>query len=567
MEWENNKMKTSTWEWDNLMLFPGNGGRRSSDCKIKEEPMKHESLAPSNAGFLDFRTQSGGSRVGVDVKSCDGERENRKFEAKHSPEEEEERSEKKQGDLVTVAVPAGSGDSVIGLKLGKRTYFEAVKAIPVSSSPSVPAKKQRSVMQGTQIPRCQVEGCKADLTGAKDYHRRHKVCEIHSKSPKVTVAGLEQRFCQQCSRFHVLSEFDEGKRSCRRRLAGHNERRRKPQPDSMAMNHARLASTFYEDRRLGSILMDRSPFMQSRFPSSSTLGDSIDFKLGYGKGTWPRIVKAEDQSSFDGQIQVPAVDRQSYMNALSRHNADRLLLFLQSSKTVPSDALNQGIHQYMQSSEDHVGQALTLSSSSGEGLSGIDVASATHGLSGVSDSGCALSLLSSQSWASRTPGSASFDMATRTGVSMDHLIHEDQPLMAQPMVQGVQHNFGLVADKLLSVCSQSSTSLTSSGFPTAAVNCMDKEQQGEPLVSNVGGIGNFEGHMFGALQGNNFRGCQGASSQDIQRTIDLMRRSSLSQTNESQGQPGTVHQGSRQFSDFQMLRSFESSIYDSQQML
>jgi hypothetical protein len=30
-------------------------------------------------------------------------------------------------------------------------------------------------------------------------------------------------------RFHLLSEFDDGKRSCRKRLAGHNERRRKPQ--------------------------------------------------------------------------------------------------------------------------------------------------------------------------------------------------------------------------------------------------------------------------------------------------------------------------------------------------
>ena len=28
-------------------------------------------------------------------------------------------------------------------------------------------------------------------------------------------------------RFHELSEFDEAKRSCRRRLAGHNKRRRK----------------------------------------------------------------------------------------------------------------------------------------------------------------------------------------------------------------------------------------------------------------------------------------------------------------------------------------------------
>lgn len=32
-------------------------------------------------------------------------------------------------------------------------------------------------------------------------------------------------------RFHPLSEFDDGKRSCRRRLAGHNRRRRKTQPE------------------------------------------------------------------------------------------------------------------------------------------------------------------------------------------------------------------------------------------------------------------------------------------------------------------------------------------------
>lgn len=32
-------------------------------------------------------------------------------------------------------------------------------------------------------------------------------------------------------RFHVLQEFDDGKRSCRRRLAGHNKRRRKRNPE------------------------------------------------------------------------------------------------------------------------------------------------------------------------------------------------------------------------------------------------------------------------------------------------------------------------------------------------
>ncbi|KAG7629142.1 Squamosa promoter-binding-like protein 12 [Arabidopsis thaliana] len=80
---------------------------------------------------------------------------------------------------------------------------------------------------------CQVDNCGADLSKVKDYHRRHKVCEIHSKATTALVGGIMQRFCQQCSRFHVLEEFDEGKRSCRRRLAGHNKRRRKANPDTI----------------------------------------------------------------------------------------------------------------------------------------------------------------------------------------------------------------------------------------------------------------------------------------------------------------------------------------------
>ncbi|KAL5061725.1 hypothetical protein RYX36_023462 [Vicia faba] len=85
---------------------------------------------------------------------------------------------------------------------------------------------------GVSPPSCQAERCGADLTDAKRYHRRHKVCEFHSKAPVVMVAGQRQRFCQQCSRFHDLVEFDESKRSCRRRLAGHNERRRKTNPEA-----------------------------------------------------------------------------------------------------------------------------------------------------------------------------------------------------------------------------------------------------------------------------------------------------------------------------------------------
>ncbi|PNX71855.1 squamosa promoter-binding protein 1-like [Trifolium pratense] len=60
--------------------------------------------------------------------------------------------------------------------------------------------------------------------GVEEDEKKKSVCVSRRKG---TSRGLRQRFCQQCSRFHELIEFDEAKRSCRKRLARHNERRRK----------------------------------------------------------------------------------------------------------------------------------------------------------------------------------------------------------------------------------------------------------------------------------------------------------------------------------------------------
>ena len=103
----------------------------------------------------------------------------------------------------------------------------------IGSWEGVNGKKSRVAGGNSNRAVCQVEDCGADLSSAKDYHRRHKVCEMHSKATKALVGNAMQRFCQQCSRFHMLQEFDEGKRSCRRRLAGHNKRRRKTNNDAV----------------------------------------------------------------------------------------------------------------------------------------------------------------------------------------------------------------------------------------------------------------------------------------------------------------------------------------------
>ncbi|XP_042400232.1 squamosa promoter-binding-like protein 14 [Zingiber officinale] len=174
-------------------------------------------------------------------------------------------------DFRPIGPSAGRGgcgdDSLRGLAFGEKIYFEDGSG---DGNKAPPGRKGRGVLQGgggggggeqqqaTPRPRCQVEGCEADLSGVKAYYCRHKVCGMHSKAPKVIVGGIEQRFCQQCSRFHQLTEFDQGKRSCRRRLAGHNERRRKPPSGPFNSRYGQFPRSFHEPSRYRSFLMDFS---------------------------------------------------------------------------------------------------------------------------------------------------------------------------------------------------------------------------------------------------------------------------------------------------------------------
>ncbi|KAL6958904.1 Squamosa promoter-binding-like protein [Sarracenia purpurea var. burkii] len=196
---------------------------------------------------------------------------------------------------------SNSSDSLNGLKFGQKIYFEDVGiGSPANSgggsspSPSppggadsgqLPPKKGRGVQVG-EPPRCQVEGCKVDLSDAKAYYSRHKVCVMHSKTPKVIVGGVEQRFCQQCSRFHQLPEFDQGKRSCRIRLAGHNERRRKPPGSLLSSRYGRLSSSVF----------GQNPSLKILFRDGGFLMDFTTYHRLMGRDPWPTTI-APDQVS------------------------------------------------------------------------------------------------------------------------------------------------------------------------------------------------------------------------------------------------------------------------------
>ncbi|CAI8614077.1 unnamed protein product [Vicia faba] len=238
--------------------------------------------------------------------------------------------------------------SLNGLKFGQRIYFEdtslansstANANANVSSGSSGSKKGRGGSVQHSQPPRCQVEGCKVDLSDAKAYYSRHKVCSMHSKSPTVTVSGLQQRFCQQCSRFHQLAEFDQGKRSCRRRLAGHNERRRKPPPSSLLTSHFTpfSSSVFDNSGGGGSFLMEFAPHPKLSLRNSLPSSGNQTTTLGW---PWP----GNSESPSDNFFLEGSVGGTSFPGA--RH---------------PSD----------------------------------------ESYTGVTDSSCALSLLSNQTWGSR----------------------------------------------------------------------------------------------------------------------------------------------------------------------
>lgn len=99
----------------------------------------------------------------------------------------------------------------------------------------LPGKKRARTVRaghGQAKARCQVPGCEADISELKGYHKRHRVCLRCANASTVLLDGEKKRYCQQCGKFHLLSDFDEGKRSCRRKLERHNNRRRRKSLDS-----------------------------------------------------------------------------------------------------------------------------------------------------------------------------------------------------------------------------------------------------------------------------------------------------------------------------------------------
>ncbi|MCD7450350.1 hypothetical protein HAX54_005552 [Datura stramonium] len=206
-EWDINH-----WEWDGDQLTATPLNPLPSDCRSKQ-------LFPIGSEIPETTGISHGFSSGS-------------YELTLGNDKGRKELEKRRRGIVIEDDEQNGEAASLNLKLGQQLY--PVMEGEVEKWEGKSGKKTKICGVSSNRAVCQVQDCQADLSSAKDYHRRHKVCDVHSKAAKALVGNVMQRFCQQCSRFHVLEEFDEGKRSCRRRLAGHNRRRRKTHPETVA---------------------------------------------------------------------------------------------------------------------------------------------------------------------------------------------------------------------------------------------------------------------------------------------------------------------------------------------
>ncbi|XP_020237048.1 squamosa promoter-binding-like protein 13A [Cajanus cajan] len=337
-------------------------------------------------------------------------------------------SEVDQANLTNMETMEGSnkygmygtkGEFSVDLKLGQvgNSGMESVMSkskdgvgvSKMASSSSGSSKRARALSNGTQTVSCLVDGCHSDLSNCRDYHRRHKVCEVHSKTAQVTIGGQKQRFCQQCSRFHSLEEFDEGKRSCRKRLDGHNRRRRKPQPEPLTRS-ASFLSTYQGTQLL--------PFSSSHVYPSTTVVNP----------TWGGVVGGSGDVRLHGHNQHQQL-----------HLVDKQDLFLGSSsptgyKEGKQVAFMQGDHTHaMNSQSPHLGAGsagqaqMFLRTSPYSESGGLRCKMFSDSLtSSVHDSSRALSLLSSPQ--PHSPGNG-----------LNQMVNPHSPLM-QPLGLSLHDN-------------------------------------------------------------------------------------------------------------------------------
>lgn len=420
--------------------------------------------------------------------------------------------------------------SLIDLNLGRfvdqrdahTSKFSHGTPIFSSSKSSVAPKRVRLSGISCHTAYCQVYGCNKDLSSSKDYHKRHKVCEAHSKAAKVIVNEVEQRFCQQCSRFHFLDEFDDGKRSCRKRLAGHNERRRKPQ---VGIHPGRTAKLLRSHEAFADCAFQETTLPMSSFICPDILPGGIFHPEKCRTNDWCKHLKMEDTNDYNAVSATSISNRNLHSKSFfpqydcqkvvplfhgNESNAATESIFSATSARYPQDLGGP------KSGSGPLFQDISLGN---EEFTIFDTTSTIQGLSRISESGYAHPLLSSKLQNSPSPLS---------GI----------PVARPRVIRGsssAHYNIIQVSEKLIGVSSQASTSQASNKFSLLGNNSVEGSNVGSILMSDSSDAANFD-FSNGFYRGSDFMSSKDRLSCEDGATIDLLQLSSQLQRVEHQRQ-------------------------------
>ncbi|KAK9920985.1 hypothetical protein M0R45_029519 [Rubus argutus] len=103
--------------------------------------------------------------------------------------------------------------------LSAGSHSKSSKGASIWSLSQSPTPRVRVSGMHSQTTYDQVYGCNKDFNSLKDHQKRNELFEGQT-TVKVIANGIKQKFCLQCSRFHVPAEVDDGKHSCCKHLAG-----------------------------------------------------------------------------------------------------------------------------------------------------------------------------------------------------------------------------------------------------------------------------------------------------------------------------------------------------------
>ncbi|CAL9104174.1 Squamosa promoter-binding-like protein [Musa troglodytarum] len=91
-------------------------------------------------------------------------------------------------EMSTGSVVAGSSSNDLGRHSDDSGPSNKWNDQPTVSTMSVsPPNRARSPANASHRVSCLVDGCTADLSKCREYHRSHRVCELHFKTPAVMV--------------------------------------------------------------------------------------------------------------------------------------------------------------------------------------------------------------------------------------------------------------------------------------------------------------------------------------------------------------------------------------------